>query len=345
MKRHELKLKNIESNNTVEPKHLTFNNFAYLCLDNKTFIKDSSLSKLRQTIRYAQPIIGDLLLNNINAFHIEQFVRHLETKENRRKKDSTNKLGLSAKTISTQITNLSNFFNMAVRWKFITDNPCTRVKKPRVNSNNADPFSIDEMLSILDYMTDHYPQKALFYAIGFLTGIRPGEILALKWTDIDFENKAIHISKQHTNGKFSDTTKTYHVGKRDIIPLLMNYLHAHKKIANSSEYLFVNQYNKPYMRCEDFKRYYWDACLDALKIRSRCIYQMRHTFAFTMLNNGLPENWIAMRMLGHKNTVLLRSTYSKFWDDKFVIEEEKFDFLSEKVSQKCHAEKSKRKNP
>jgi integrase len=83
--------------------------------------------------------------------------------------------------------------------------------------------------------------------------------------------------------------------------------------SDKKKYLFLTQYDTPYMTSDDIGRYYWEPCLKALGIRKRTVYHMRHTFACMMLNNNMPPNWIAKRMLGHKNTNLLFKTYGNYW--------------------------------
>lgn len=66
----------------------------------------------------------------------------------------------------------------------------------------------------------------------------------------------------------------------------------------------------------------------ALNIKDRVNYKMRHTFGYLMLSNGVSENWIAMKQMGHVDTMMLRRTYAKYCDD-LKIADEKFDFLND----------------
>ena len=80
--------------------------------------------------------------------------------------------------------------------------------------------------------------------VAFFTGMRAGEILALKWKDIDFENKSITIEFQRTRG-YTKKPKTKSSARTiDMISQCEVFLREQRKITGLGEYVFLNTKNK-----------------------------------------------------------------------------------------------------
>jgi len=78
---------------------------------------------------------------------------------------------------------LSTIIQDALRDELITRNPLSLVKLPRAQKVEINPFSISDIFTILDKATDQYKN---FFALGFFTGMRSGEMIGLRWEDVDF---------------------------------------------------------------------------------------------------------------------------------------------------------------
>ncbi|MCD8490916.1 MAG: tyrosine-type recombinase/integrase [Geovibrio sp.] len=72
-------------------------------------------------------------------------------------------------------------------------------------------------------MQEHHPQMTIFFALGFYTGMRTGELLALKWSDIDFSKYTITVQRTITKNRIKESTKTEKSRTIDIIPALEAY--------------------------------------------------------------------------------------------------------------------------
>jgi integrase len=296
--------------------NITFNEYATSFLDiKKGVVRSSSYGKLKQAIMlYAYPLLGDLQMIHIIPSHIRNVVNIMINAK------------LAPKTIKNNLSSISSLFSMATEDKIIPENPCKNIKTPHCGDTDPDPFTIEEVNKILEWLKQNYPNKAVFYAIGFYSGMRPGEIMGLKWDSIDFVKRQIKISRQHTGGEQVEITKTGRIRFVDILPQLLPFLAEQKRYTFlKSEFLLLNKYGRPHKRSEDFNEYYWKPCLNALGIRHRTIYHMRHTFACIMLNNNMPPNWIAKKMLGHTTTELLFRIYGNYWHD-LTPPKEGFDF-------------------
>ena len=130
---------------------------------------------------YAKAVdyFGDIFINEIEPRHILAFYKVLAGQD------------YTAKTISNHRIIINQIFNRAVLDGDILFNPCTSVKIPKAKKNTPRaPASISDEQKILE--SDH---KWLFPLVALLTGLRKGEILALQWQDINFEDKCISVTK------------------------------------------------------------------------------------------------------------------------------------------------------
>jgi len=103
---------------------------------------------------------------------------------------------LSEKSISHHHRLISAMLTIAVQWQLIESNPAERVKPPKVTQKEAKYYEIDEarkMLALLENEPLKY--KAIIYIVTF-SGLRAGELAALEWSDISFEEKTIKVFKQ-----------------------------------------------------------------------------------------------------------------------------------------------------
>ena len=80
----------------------------------------------------------------------------------------------------------------------------------------------------------------------YATGIRPGEIIALQWDDIDFDRKIIKIYKRRMKDKERDTKTLASTREVDLLPLAENALKDQKQITENDGYIFVNSSKNPF---------------------------------------------------------------------------------------------------
>lgn len=197
----------------------------------------------------------------------------------------------------------------AFRDEIIDKNPLSLVKSPKQQSlKDIYPLSKDEIFQILEVIPDKI--KA-FFAIGFFTGMRTGEIVALKWENINFQDKVISVKA--TRNKGIETTPKTKSSIRDIdmIDVLIPYLENHLKYKTNLSYVFLTNRNEPYSSANKISIVYWQKVLKKLDIKHRTLYQMRHTFASMMISSGEDILWVAS-MLGHKSANITLQVYAKY---------------------------------
>lgn len=209
-------------------------------------------------------------------------------------------------TLNTCLTLLKSAFDKAIIKGYISSSPIFINRPVLKSSYKINPFTFKEADLIIN--SSPAPVQNLF-GTAFYTGMRTGEILGLKWENINFDNYTITIDSQFTNG-FEDTPKTKSsIRVIDMISQAEHYLKRQRKLTNHV-YVFLNENNKPFTRISHLYTT-WKNILKYLDLDYRSIYQTRHSFASNMLSNGENLLWVS-KMLGHSNINITLQKYSKF---------------------------------
>ena len=130
--------------------------------------------------------------------------------------------GLSATTVISFHNLLHKALETAVRWNLIARNPCDLVSPPRRKRYEIQPLSMPQIRQFLAVIHGHR-QEALFI-LALATGMRRGELLALKWQDLDLERGSLQVRRILTRiptklpGKgFEETEPKTDRGRRSIV--------------------------------------------------------------------------------------------------------------------------------
>lgn len=152
------------------------------------------------------------------------------------------------------------------------------------------------------------------FMIGKYTGMRPGEILALTWNDIDLQNGTITINKNVYGGVIQSTPKTSHSNRTISIGKILNdYLCEYKIKHDCDGLIFKNRKGRPY-EISSVNRV-WRSTLAKAGIPYRTFYCLRHTHASLLLANNIPITQVSAR-LGHANSSVTLSVYAHWIKDK-----------------------------
>jgi len=220
---------------------------------------------------------------------------------------------LSPKRVRSIRSVFNTMYMDAINDEIIEKNPFSKAPAPKKGSPAEKiPFTMEEMFSIIKTI----PCKMrAFFAIGFLTGMRTGEIVALKWEHIDFDRKIIKVRRARRGGIESDPKTSNSIRDVLILDQLMPYLLEHKKMMkNKSDYIFVNMYGEPYYSSSKISYTYWKPTLEKLNLPYRKMYLMRHTFISLMISNGEDILWVS-KNVGHKDVSITFKEYARYIDD------------------------------
>lgn len=224
---------------------------------------------------------------------------------------------ISNKYLNQILIPLRGVFTTAVRLRYIDDNPMDLIQNRKVQKDLPEPFTKDEMQAILDWLKKYNRYHYLYYELAFWTGLRPCELLALTWSDID--TNYIHIHKSRLDGVEKSTTKTNkarYVILNDRSRLALKRLY---NITGKQTYVFtVPNTSRPYYANVPFR----DSFKKALKhtgIKDRPAYNTRHTYATMLLMSGVNATLVA-NQLGHSLQILLSNYARWLQSDKDLLE-------------------------
>lgn len=211
--------------------------------------------------------------------------------------------GFAQNTIANQRIILNQVFNYAIVSGDIKYNPCESVKIPHgCKKTVREAASLSDEQKIVQ--SDN---KWLFPLFALLTGLRKGEILALEWSDIDFENKTISVSKSieyKGNAPSVKTPKTEH-GVR-IVPLLD--MLAERLGQGGTGYIFSEDGGKTPYRKKRYEILYRDYCR-AVGITCTA-HQLRHSYATVAVEEGVAPKDLQNAM-GHADISTTMNIYAE----------------------------------
>jgi len=263
--------------------------------------------------KHISPILGHKRLNEIKVSDVKLWQSNLSKK-------------VSPRRVQNVRATLSTIFKDAMADELIEKNPLALVKTVKAEKVKITPFNMDEMTLILEKSEG---QDRNFFALAFLTGLRSGEMIGLKWSDINFTKLEIDISRSRKMG-VDGKTKTISSNRTiEILEPLIPYLKNQFEISGElNSYVFLNKFNEPIYDIKRIRENGWKKALKACEIDYRTIYQTRHSFATMMLEGGEDPLWIS-NMLGHSDSSI---TFSKYIHYIKKEEKKRGTFLNKKLS-------------
>jgi len=212
---------------------------------------------------------------------------------------------------------LFSIYDKALNNDLVLKNPLEKVTAPKLQNNikieEINPFTEKELNQIIEHANGYMKN---FIKLMAATGMRPGEIIALKWSDIDFEKRTIKVERTRLRAKKGEDivdglTKTMSSNRFvDMLNATYDALMAQSELTNESEYIFLNQSNMPFYN-HDIIGVNFRKILKQSGVKARPLYNLRHTFASQMISKGADITWVS-KMLGHKDVSITLKIYTKF---------------------------------
>ena len=173
-------------------------------------------------------------------------------------------------------------FSIAKKNGYIENNPCSGVEKLRVKNFKIRFLSKEEEKSLFEAIGNHWIKPVIIMALQ--TGMRKGEILSLKWSCVNFDEKYVDVLE----------TKS---GKPRKIPMSDKLYKALKEQTQVNEYVFINPLTKNrHGNVNDV----FPEFLKKAEIKSFCFHDLRHTSATRMVECGI-DLVVVKEILGHSD--------------------------------------------
>ena len=208
------------------------------------------------------------------------------------------------KTIVNYRTTLNKVFKYAVYDEIMKNNPLQLVKAPEKLQKEVHIFSEEELAALIRHSKGQLRNIILFTAF---TGVRAGELIGLRWSDIDFEKNTICIQRRIREGDI-DLPKSKRARTIDMLPQAKKALEAQRSLTKAQEYIFVTKSNTHYKRPNKISDSIRRICRIA-NIEEGTLQTLRRTCNTLYKQYNLPNDWI-LDQLGHVEETVNRKHYT-----------------------------------
>lgn len=186
--------------------------------------------------------------------------------------------------------------------------PTTLVPEYESAAKHADPLNAAEREAVLFQMTG---QVRNIYIFAMWTGLRTGELMALRWCDVDLTRGRICVRLAFSKNCFTNT-KGQRARWVELMPPAYEVLKAQKELTgDAGRWVFLNPKTRERWQNSQRLRMHWIFALKAAQVRYRYPYQCRHTYASMMVSAGEPTQWVAEQM-GHLDSRLVAAVYGRW---------------------------------
>lgn len=257
---------------------------------------------------YIKPSIGEILIQSLRASHIQRMVNDMVEK------------GLSPKNIRDTYNNVNAAMKLAVKTHLIPYNPCEGVTLPKKKKYKAKVYPVE----MLNKLLTETKGSDIYIPILILVsaGLRRGELLALRWKDIDFENKVLKVRKNMVKGlkgyvikspKTESGIRDIRLGDNVIRELaIAKAQYAQKMLAygpgfQNLGFVISKADGSPFS--PDAMTRKWTRFLERKKLPKIRLHDLRHSNATALIQAGVNPRVVQQR-LGHSDVNITLNTYT-----------------------------------
>ena len=244
--------------------------------------KDSWKSDESRYLNHLQPEFGNKKLSEISPFHIESLVVKLKKGKNARN------VPYSPATIKHILTVLGRLYTVAGQWGLYSgDNPCKKVKKPKLNNQITEYLTDDELQRLMDVLRTWPDRMSVSFILFSLhTGLRRGELFKLQWENVDYARKTMTI--KDPKGIIDQ-----------ILPLSDKAIEILQGIPREYNTPWVF-YGKDGEQRVTFQKPWYRIRKAAELPKDFRLHGLRHHFASTLVSNGV-DLYTVQKLLCHKD--------------------------------------------
>jgi integrase len=259
----------------------------------------------RQAKRYITPAVGCVMLKALTPAHVQGLYREMQER------------GLSARTVEYTHAVLHRALKQAVRWSMVPRNVCDVVDVPQVGREEMHPLTPEQARRFLEAARGE--RLEALYVVAVHAGLRPGELLALGWEEVDVDRGVLHVRRALSDGEFA-TPKTKRSRRRiDLSPGSISALKRHRvrqleeRMARAGLWqdhglVFPSSVGTP-LSHRNFVRSFKALLKRAGLPSSIRLYDLRHTCATLLLSRNVHPKYV-QELLGHASIALTLDTYS-----------------------------------
>ncbi len=274
----------------VELKEITFAEFAPKWLETSAEgrVRPTTLKSYRDTLRlHLVPFFGHRKLISIRTRDVDEYLA------------SKRRSGKYAPaSIAKHLMVLKMLMKQAIIWDYAAVNPAEHVKPPRTIQKEVEVFSPLEIQAFLEAAS---PEYRPFFTTAVLTGLRLGELLGLKWSDINFRTSQIHVRRAYVLEQFTEPKTRAGIRAVVMAPSLVSTLKRHqlKSPPGDLDLVFATEEGKP-LNGSNMRQREFHSALRRAKLHRIRFHDLRHTYASLLIAAGENLKFISSQ-LGHSS--------------------------------------------
>ncbi|EPY06661.1 integrase [Paenibacillus alvei TS-15] len=279
--------------------------------------RDAYYNHIRNHI---EPRFGNKKMTDIKTLHIVDFIADLKKLDAR--KDGKGKL--SDRTVQYIYAVMQNLFTIAVKWELIKNNPLEKTDRPKAKKVKAKFYESEEVTKIINALYKEPVHWRLMMLTAIIGGLRRAELVALRWSHVDFNRKQIFVEKsiplKRKGVNYEKGTKNDDERYVDMPNWLMDEFEDFRKEwliqreatgdkwkAEESEYVFHAGYGTPFYYTHPTA--WWKMFTKRHKFSYYSLHKLRHTSVTVLIEKGASIKSIQERV-GHKQTQTTTDIYA-----------------------------------
>jgi integrase len=271
-------------------------------------------AQVKQTVR---PRLGKVILTRLTPKHLDDLYRQLKEE------------GRSPKTIRNHHAIISSALHQGVRWEWVRENVANKAKPPRVSQRRIKAPSVEAVRSVIEAAEDRDPRLAPLLMLAALTGMRRGELCALRWSDADLERAELDVSRSVVvvpGGLAEKSTKTdrFRTVALDEVAIALLIRHRSKvdewarqaeTTVGNDAFIFSHAVDgsKPFR--PDNVTGFFTRVRDSLGLHEVRLHDLRHFTATQLIGAGVDVRTVAGR-LGHSDPSVTLRVYSHALEER-----------------------------
>ncbi len=276
----------------------------------RPYAKDKTYLRYKEIVEKRLSIsVGEYELNRITPIVLQRYVTELLQSGNKKTFD-----GLSPSTVNTIITVIQSSLKTAYNLGYVKNEIGVKIKRPKNIEKQILCFSLTEQKKIERELLKSANPKMYGILICLYTGLRIGELLALEWSDVDFNKGELLVNKTCFDGKDKNGVfrRITNAPKTEtslrVIPIPAALLSIFKQMKRDAKGKFVISEGEKPIAVRSYQRSF-ERLQKKLKIQHKGFHALRHTFATRALEIGIDVKTLS-EILGHKNANITLKRYA-----------------------------------